>query len=189
MGRERVYPPPPLRSSPLSQGDKVGDDGEEIYFSQQSPLHAHRSPLFWQGLDEEHFQIVSGAIEHIAIHRATDAGELAAIGVLPEVPLDVLRWLGDIVVCHPEGVFFELLIRKHIAAETITAIYNRFHAIVLLHLPEPLESHVLNLLFVLARSKPFALVLDVEHGWQVALFEMCLTKEKLRLFLGRDIGS
>ena len=83
MGRERVYPPPPLRSSPLSQGDKVGDDGEEIYFSRQSPLHAHlysptliklkQSPLFWQGLDEEHIQIVSGAIENVAIHRATNA--------------------------------------------------------------------------------------------------------------------
>ena len=139
MGRERVYPPPPLRSSPLSQGDKVGDDGEEIYFSQQSPLHAHRStltfhrsPLFRQGLDEEHFQIVSGAIENVAIYGASDAGELAAIGVLPEVPLDVLRRLGNIVVCHPEGVFIELLIGKYIAAETITAIYNRFHAIVVL---------------------------------------------------------
>ena len=92
-------------------------------------------------------------------------------------------------MCHPEGVFVEALVGEYVTAEAIAAIDDGLHAIVVLHHLEPLKRHTLYLLLVLARGQPFALVLDVEHRRQVALFKVCLTKEELSLLLGRYVWS
>ena len=78
-------------------------------------------------LDKHFLKFFSSTMEHIAIYGATDARKFATIGMLPEVPFDVVGWLGDIVVCHPEGILIETLVAKYIATEAITTIYNRFN--------------------------------------------------------------
>ena len=115
-------------------------------------------------------------VENVAIDKALDARDFAAIGMLPECPLALVFELLDIVVRYPIGIGVELGRVEVIDFELVTSIKYGLHAILFFDNIEP----SLNISAQLFGCQ-IALLFDVQDGRQIARFKLGNRQVELRL--------
>lgn len=130
-------------------------------------------------------QVVIGPVVDIEVNMALDAGQLAHIGVLPELPAPLILYGVNIVVGYPVGVLVEDGVVQVAQLELIIGVDDGLYVVVFLNDVEPLQDRRLELSVCLV----LRLVLHIEYGRQVAVLKLHLTEEVLSLTLGRRMHA
>jgi len=135
------------------------------------------------GLDGELFQVVVAAVVDVEVYVAVDARQCAGIGVLPEFPLSLILHLAHIVVGYPVGIVVEALVAEILLLKIVIGIKNGLHMIAVFHDVKPCEDVALEVF----HGALIGLVLDVEHGGQVAFLQVDLLQEVVGLVACRRV--
>ena len=132
-------------------------------------------------LFDSHFlEVIEGAVVDVEIDISLDAGKAACIGVLPELPFAFVVEGVHVVVGYPIGIVVEDGGAEILLFEFIIGVDDGLHVITVFDDVKPGEHIALEVLY----GTLLRLVLDVEDGRQVTLFESHFLEEIVGLFAG-----
>ena len=157
-----------------------------VYFGRQRLLRGFRLLRFIGVLfvpNGQFLQVVHRTVIDVEVDLAGDAVDHAHISVLPEFPLAVEAELLHIVVGNPEGIAIELGSAEISLLELQSGVDDGGRAEAPLHEVEPLEGF-----FSQGFGFEVAKFLNVQHGGEIAFFELHIVHEKARLSVARHAG-